>query len=193
MDNKNLINITESILQKKMLSIWFTGFSGSGKTTLAVKFEKELKNLGIQSIVLDGDQVRKGLNNDLGFSDKERFENIRRVAEVSKLFSEKGIVTLCAFICPLKNMRELAKNIIGKNKFILVYLDASFEACENRDNKGLYSKARKGDIENFTGLTANYEKPDDADLILDTVNQNIDDCINKLAELILPLIMSNEQ
>jgi adenylylsulfate kinase len=145
--------------------------------------------LGVYSKIIDGDQVRKGLNSNLGFTENDRLENIRRVAEVSKLFSESGIITLCSFICPMENMRELAKNIIGQNFFVLIYLNASFEACENRDIKGLYAKARKGEIKNFTGLTATYETPVHADLTLDTVNLNIETCIEKLTEFVLPKII----
>jgi adenylylsulfate kinase len=185
MDKNSLRAEKESLLGQKAISIWFTGLSGSGKTTLAYEIQKSLTSLGFLSKVLDGDNIRKGLNNDLGFSEADRYENIRRVAEISKLFAENGIITICAFICPLAKMRKLAKSIIGGQNFVLVYLDASFEACENRDIKGLYAKARKGEIKYFTGLTGKYEKPDDSDLILDTVNQNVETCIEKLTEFIL--------
>jgi len=192
MNTVNLKIKKEGLQDQRAISIWFTGLSGSGKSTLAEAFEKKLTTLGAYSKIIDGDQVRKGLNNDLGFTESDRLENIRRVAEVSKLFSETGITTLCSFICPLENMRELAKNIIGKNYFILVFLNASFEACENRDIKGLYAKARKGEIKNFTGLTATYEIPENADLTIDTVNLNIETCIEKLIEFVIPKILSSE-
>ncbi len=188
MDTNNLRAGKENHLGQKSISIWFTGLSGSGKSTLTCEVEKKLSSLGFLSIILDGDHIRKGLNNNLGFSEEDRFENIRRVAEVSKLFVESGIITLCAFICPLDAMRKQAKKIIDESDFFLVYLDAQYMDCEKRDCKGLYAKAKSGKIDNFTGLTARYEKPDDADLILDTVNQNIDTCTEKLLKFILPKI-----
>jgi len=181
-------NIKEKIISQRAISMWFTGLSGSGKSTLAFELDCALSAQGFLSAILDGDDVRLGLNSNLGFSENDRRENIRRVAEVSKILVNTGIITLNAFICPTEQMRQLAKKIIGPDDFILIYLKASLKTCEKRDVKGLYEKARKGEIKEFTGISAPFEVPKEADLILDTENSDIDECAVKLMNFILPRI-----
>jgi adenylylsulfate kinase len=180
--------IKEMIASQRTISIWLVGLSGSGKSTLAYELDTALAAQGYLSVILDGDDVRKGLNSNLGFSEPDRVENIRRIAEVSKLFVNNGVITLNAFICPTEKMRALAKNIIGDEDFLLIYLDSPVEVCEKRDVKGLYKKARKGEIKEFTGISADFEKPKKADLVLDTANNDVDDCVVKLMDFVLPKI-----
>ncbi len=158
---------------KKGKVLWFTGLSGAGKSTLAELLKNKLIKEGLNCKILDGDILRTGLNNNLGFSEKERFENIRRTAEVAKLFSESGFVVIVAFITPTQSMRNLAKNIIGAENFYEIFIDASLEVCEKRDVKGLYKKARNGEIQNFTGISACYECPQNPDLIVPTYNLSV--------------------
>ena len=160
--------------------IWLTGFSGSGKTTLANELEQALENAGIRSYVLDGDNLRSGLNKSLSFSDNDRKENMRRIAEVAKLFSDSGAITITAFISPFREERRKCKAIIGEENFIEVHVNTSLEECENRDVKGLYAKARAGIIPYFTGINSPYEKPTNADIILEAGNSNVEECINKI-------------
>lgn len=160
----------------KSLTIWFTGLSGSGKSTIANRLEQYLMGQGIHTFILDGDNVRTGLNKGLTFTAEDRHENLRRIAEVAKLFTEAGIVVLSAFVSPLKSDREMVRNIIGKDNFAEIFVSTSFEECERRDVKGLYKKARKGEISNFTGLTAPYEAPEKPELMIDTENKSIDEC-----------------
>lgn len=181
-------NIKEKIVSQRSVSLWFTGLPGSGKSTLAYELDIALTAQGFLSSVLDGDDIRLGLNSNLGFSESDRLENIRRVAEVSKILINTGIITLNAFICPTEHMRLLAKKIIGSDDFLLVYLAASLKTCEKRDVKGLYEKARKGEIKEFTGISAPFEIPKEADLIIDTENSDIDECAVKLMNFILPRI-----
>ncbi len=148
--------------------IWFTGLSGSGKSTIANRVENELFKKGIKTFSLDGDNIRKGLNNNLGFSDEDRKENLRRISEVTKLFVESGSVVVASFISPLKKDREMVKDIIGKEDFVEVFVNTSLEECERRDVKGLYKKARAGELKNFTGISSLYEKPQDPDLEIKT-------------------------
>jgi adenylylsulfate kinase len=185
--------IKEMIVNQKTVSIWLTGLSGSGKSTLAYELDTALAAQGYLSIILDGDDVRKGLNSNLGFSEPDRYENIRRIAEVSKLFVNNGVITINAFICPTEKMRTMAKTIIGEEDFILIFLDASVQVCEKRDVKGFYKKARKGEIKNFTGISAEFEKPKKANLIIDTANNEVDDCVVKLVEFVLPRISGKIQ
>jgi adenylylsulfate kinase len=180
--------IKEMIVNQRTVSIWLVGLSGSGKSTLAYELDTALSAQGYLSVILDGDDIRKGLNSNLGFSESDRLENIRRIAEVSKLFVDNGVITLNAFICPSEKMRALAKNIIGDDDFLLIYLDTPVEVCEKRDVKGLYKKARKGEIKEFTGISADFEQPKKADLVLDTANNDIDECMVKLVNFILPRI-----
>ena len=149
----------EALLDQKGIVIWMTGLSGSGKSTLARGLENELHAQGVLTKLLDGDNLRTGLNNNLGFSEEDRTENIRRVAETAKLFLNCGVVTICSFVSPTKDIRQLACEIIGEENFYEVYVNASFEACAQRDVKGLYKKALAGEIKNFTGLDAPFEVP----------------------------------
>jgi adenylylsulfate kinase len=160
--------------------IWLTGLSGSGKSTIANELELALENRGIKSYVLDGDNVRGGLNKDLGFSDGDRKENIRRIAEVAKLFSDSGTIAITAFISPFREERESAKEIIGKGNFIEVYVNASLSVCEKRDVKGLYKKARAGEIKQFTGIDSPYEEPLRPDVIAESDRATISTCVEKI-------------
>ena len=166
----------ENLLQQGAICIWMTGLSGSGKSTIAQGLEKKLHENGILVSILDGDNVRSGINNNLGFSDADRTENIRRIAEINKLFLATGIVTINSFVSPTKDIRDLAKQIIGED-FYEVYINASFDECAKRDVKGLYKKALAGEIKNFTGLDAPFEAPTNAALEIKTENQTIEESI----------------
>ena len=170
----------EALLQQKALCIWMTGLSGSGKSTIAQGLEKKLHEQGILTKILDGDNVRTGINNNLGFSEADRTENIRRIAEVNKLFLDAGIVTINSFVSPTKDIRDLAKSIIGEQDFYEVYINASFDECAKRDVKGLYKKAIAGEIKNFTGLDAPFEAPSDAALEIKTAEQSIEESIETI-------------
>ena len=163
----------EKLNNHNSLVVWLTGLSGSGKSTIANELEKTLFNKGIRSFILDGDNTRLGINSDLDFTPKSRNENIRRVAEISKIMSNAGIVVICSFISPLNSYRSLAREIIGSNNFFEVFINCSLSNCEKRDVKGLYKKARNGEIENFTGINAPFENPINADLTVDTHENNI--------------------
>ena len=154
--------------------LWFTGLSGSGKSTVANATEKILHEMGLQTYILDGDNVRMGLNKDLGFSAKDRTENIRRITEVAKLFADAGTIVLTAFISPYRADRENARKVISNNDFIEVFINADVSVCENRDPKGLYKKARAGEIKGFTGIDAPYEAPENPELVIDTNKYNIE-------------------
>lgn len=158
----------------KSAILWFTGLSGSGKSTLSVALEKALFERGIHTYRLDGDNVRHGLNNNLGFSPEDRQENIRRIAEVSKLMVDAGLITLTAFISPYRADRDRARQIVKDGEFIEIYTKASVEACEARDPKGLYQKARTGEIPEFTGISAPYEAPDHPEIVIDTEQTSIE-------------------
>jgi adenylylsulfate kinase len=164
--------------------IWFTGLSGSGKSTIANKVEYALHNRNIRTYALDGDNIRKGINNDLGFSPGDRSENIRRIGEISKLFIDAGVVVLAAFVSPYKKDREAVKSIVGKNNFVEVYINTSLEECEKRDVKGLYKKARRGEIKDFTGINAPYEAPESPDIEIKTEQFNIDQSVSKIMDYI---------
>ena len=148
--------------------IWFTGLSGSGKSTIANILEQKLHTMNKRTYLLDGDNVRHGLNKDLGFTDTDRVENIRRVAEVSKLMVDAGLITLVSFISPFRSERQMAKDLLQEGEFFEVFVSTSLEECENRDPKGLYKKARAGELKNFTGIDSTYEIPENADIVLDT-------------------------
>ena len=178
----------EDLLNQKSIMIWFTGLSGSGKSTIAVALERELYTKGYLCKLLDGDNIRTGINKNLGFTEEDRKENIRRISEVSKLFIDTGIITIAAFISPTRELRALAKSIIGKENFIEVFISTPLNVCEERDVKGLYAKARKGEISNFTGISAPFEAPENPDLSLDTSTLSIEESVNRLMELITPLI-----
>ena len=178
----------ERLLGQHGLMIWFTGLSGSGKSTIAIALERELHERGILCRILDGDNVRSGINNNLGFSEEDRVENIRRIAEVSKLFVDTGIVTIAAFISPSNTLRRMAASIIGETDFIEVYVDTPLSVCEQRDVKGLYKRARNGEVKNFTGISAPFEAPEHPALRLDTSRLTIGQSVDKLLGLILPKI-----
>ena len=198
MEDKNLIypifdrmlarQDKEELLKQKSVMIWFTGLSGSGKSTIAIALERELHKRGLLCRILDGDNIRSGINNNLGFSETDRVENIRRIAEVSKLFIDTGIITIAAFISPNDDIRDMAADIIGKEHFLEIYVSTPLEECERRDVKGLYAKARTGEIKNFTGISAPFEVPKNPTLSLDTSKLTLEESINKLLELILPMV-----
>jgi len=172
-------NDKEQYLKQKAKVIWITGLSGSGKSTLAHGLERRLAEKGYLTQVLDGDNVRTGINNNLGFSEDDRTENIRRIAEVNKLFLNCGIITINAFISPTNEIRQMAREIIGTENFIEVFVDASFESCTKRDPKGLYKKALAGEIKNFTGLDAPFDRPEHADVTVNTDELSIEEGIEK--------------
>lgn len=178
----------EEFLDQKSVMIWFTGLSGSGKSTIAIALERELHKRGLLCRILDGDNIRSGINNNLGFTEADRVENIRRIAEVSKLFIDTGIITIAAFISPTNDIRQMAAEIIGEEDFVEIFVNTPLEVCEQRDIKGLYAKARKGEIKNFTGISAPFEAPVNPDLSLDTSSLSLEECVNRLLELILPRI-----
>jgi adenylylsulfate kinase len=173
----------ENLLKQKGIAIWFTGLSGSGKTTIAIALEKQLHGKGLLTQILDGDNIRTGINNNLGFSDTDRAENIRRIAEITKLFVNSGIITICCFVSPTEEIRNSARNIIGSNDFIEVFVNTPIEVCEQRDVKGLYAKARKGEIKDFTGITAPFEAPINPTIEL-TDKLSIEESIKKIIEKI---------
>jgi adenylylsulfate kinase len=178
----------EKILKQKGVVIWFTGLSASGKTTLATALENRLHSEGLLTQVLDGDIIRQGLCRNLGFSDFERTENIRRIAEVAKLFCQSGVVTLVAFISPTNAIRQIAKQIIGNDDFFEVYVSTPLEICESRDPKGLYKKARVGEIKEFTGISSPYEPPVSAWLSIDTTKLTVNKSANELYNQIISRI-----
>jgi len=181
----------EQQLNQRAKVIWFTGLSGSGKSTIAHHLEKRLHETGYFTMVLDGDNVRAGINNNLGFSEDDRNENIRRIGEVSKLFLNCGVITINCFVSPTRNLRTLAKNIIGENDFIEVYVNAPLEVCEQRDVKGLYKKARKGEIRDFTGIQAPFEAPENPAVEIRTDQLDIEQSVKKVMDFILPKIKSS--
>ncbi len=178
----------EKLLNQRAKVIWLTGLSGSGKTTLGVNLEHELHKRGFLTVLLDGDNVRAGLNRNLGFGLEDRLENIRRVAEVSKLFLNTGVITINCFITPTKAMRDMAKDIIGRDDYIEIYVNAPLEVCEQRDIKGLYEKARKGLIKNFTGIDSPFEPPQNPDLEVRTDKLSPQESIQKILDFVIPQI-----
>jgi adenylyl-sulfate kinase len=170
----------EQLLNQRATLIWFTGLSGSGKSTLAVQMEALLHGQGFKTYLLDGDNIRFGLNKDLPFTDEGRNENIRRIGEVSKLFLDSGLIVLSAFISPFQADREQVKNIVGPANFIEVFVDAPLEVCEQRDVKGLYKKARAGEVKNFTGIDSPYEAPSKPDVHIPTHQLSIEQSMEKL-------------
>lgn len=178
----------EQLLNQTAKVIWMTGLSGSGKSTIAIALEKELVQKGFLTQVLDGDNIRTGINNNLGFSDADRTENIRRIAEVSKLFVNCGVITINCFVSPTNAIRNAAKEIIGKEDFVEVFIDTPIEICEQRDVKGLYKKARAGEIKDFTGINAPFEAPENAAIVVKTANKTVEESVNTILEQILPLI-----
>ncbi|WP_326493549.1 adenylyl-sulfate kinase [Salinimicrobium sp. TH3] len=170
------------------LVVWFTGLSGSGKSTIANVVEKKLFEQGIHTYSLDGDNIRGGLNQNLGFSEEDRTENLRRIAEVAKLFMDAGEVILSAFITPMESDREIIKTIVGEDNFVEVFVNTSVEECERRDVKGLYKKARAGEIENFTGISAPFEKPNNPAVEIRTEEETIERSAQRVLAHILPII-----
>lgn len=166
--------------------LWFTGLSGSGKSTIANAVENELYNRGIHTYILDGDNVRKGLNNNLNFSPEDRTENIRRIAEVANLMIDAGLVVLAAFVSPYKKDREMIKNTVKGINFVEIFVDTSVEECERRDIKGLYAKARKGLIKDFTGVNAPYEAPENPDVQIDTTQVSVTEAVEIILKKIEP-------
>ncbi|MCK9220358.1 MAG: adenylyl-sulfate kinase [Bacteroidales bacterium] len=178
----------EKLLHQRAKVIWFTGLSGAGKTTLAKYLEEDLWKRGFLTQILDGDNVRSGINNNLGFSPDDRLENIRRIAEVSRLFLDCGIITINCFISPTEKLRDLAREIIGEKDFIEIFVNAPIGVCEERDVKGLYSRARRGEIKEFTGITAPFDAPIKFDMEIQTDLLSIEESVKKLLTLVLPSI-----
>lgn len=170
----------EQLLGQRAKVIWFTGLSGSGKTTLSVALEKALFEKGFLCQILDGDNIRSGINNNLGFSPEDRTENIRRIAEVAKLFLNSGVICICAFVSPTEEIRRLAETIIGTEDFLEIYMSTPIEICESRDVKGLYSKARRGEVKEFTGISAPFEIPGNPVLTIDTTDKTVEECLDIL-------------
>jgi len=164
----------------KSVVIWFTGLSGSGKSTLAHSVEEKLYNLGCRTYVLDGDNVRHGLSSNLSFSDDDRKENIRRIGEAAKLMMESGVIAMTAFISPFKKDRNLVRQLLPQGDFIEIYCNTSLEVCESRDVKGLYKRARAGEIKNYTGIDSPYEEPDDPELVIDTESESLEESVTKV-------------
>jgi adenylylsulfate kinase len=175
----------ETLLKQKGKVVWLIGLSGSGKSTIAEYLEAKLYDEGFLTQVLDGDNIRSGLNNNLSFSDTDRLENIRRISEVAKLFTNCGIVTLASFITPTEAIRQMAREIIGEDKYIEVYVSTSLEACEGRDVKGLYDKARQGIIKNFTGIDSVFEAPQNPAIIIPTEGFTVEESVQKLYDFII--------
>lgn len=175
----------ESLLGQRGIMIWMTGLSGSGKSTIALGVERELHKRGILCRILDGDNIRAGINSNLGFSDEDRHENIRRIAEIGKLFVDTGIVTIACFVSPTLELRQMARDIIGEEDFREVYIATPIEECERRDVKGLYARARKGEVRDFTGISAPFEAPTSPDLTLDTSQMTLKEEVEAVVELIM--------
>lgn len=178
----------EALLGQRGLMLWMTGLSGSGKSTLAIAIERELQRRGILCRILDGDNIRSGINSNLGFSPADRRENIRRIAEVARLFVDTGIVTIAAFISPSEELRRMAAGIVGEGDFVEIYVSTPLRVCEERDVKGLYAKARRGEISEFTGISAPFEAPQSPALSIDTSARPLGDCVEEVLKLILPKI-----
>lgn len=175
----------ERLLGQHGVMVWFTGLSGSGKSTVALGVERELQKRGLVSQILDGDNIRYGINSDLGFSVEDRRENIRRIAEIGKLFVGNGIITLACFVSPTEEIRRMACDIIGGDDFLEVYVSTSLEECERRDVKGLYAKARRGEVKNFTGISSVFEAPENPALSINTGELTLEESVMAVVNLIL--------
>ena len=175
----------ESLLNQRGMMVWFTGLSGSGKSTVALGVERELHKRGLLCRILDGDNIRAGINNNLGFSQEDRKENIRRIAEIGKLFVQTGIITLACFVSPTEEIRRLARLIIGEEDFFEVYVSAPLEVCEQRDVKGLYARARRGEVKDFTGISSPFEAPAHPALDIDTSRLSLEECVKSVTNLII--------
>ncbi|HEC74761.1 MAG TPA: adenylyl-sulfate kinase [Methylophaga aminisulfidivorans] len=174
--------------KQKPCILWFTGLSASGKSTVADALEQKLFEMGHHTYLLDGDNVRHGLNKDLGFSDRERVENIRRIGETAKLFTDAGLIVLSAFISPFRSDRQMVRSLVEKTEFVEIYMSTPLRVCENRDPKGLYKKARDGQIKNFTGIDSEYEVPVSPEITLNTDESDVNECVNN----IIDFLKSNE-
>lgn len=183
----------EKLLGQKGITIWFTGLSGSGKSTVAIALESILSSKGYLCRILDGDNIRAGLNSNLGFSEADRNENIRRIAEVCKLFTDTGIITIAAFVSPTNDLRRMARDIVGGEDFVEVYMSTPLEECERRDVKGLYARARKGEVKNFTGISAPFDIPENPTLSIDTTGSDPESCAMMIYEKIVSMIKAEEQ
>lgn len=200
MENKNITwqNTKVSKLNRQKLNqhksfiIWLTGLSGSGKSTIATALEEKLYKNRARTYILDGDNIRHGLSKDLGFSDKDRVENIRRIGEVARLFVDSGIIVITAFISPFIAERNIARKLVQENEFIEVFVKCSLEECEKRDTKGLYKKARKGEIKQFTGIDSPYEDPVNPEIIVDTEKQSIEESVQQIYKYLLENGLINE-
>ncbi len=179
----------EERLNQRSKVIWFTGLSGSGKTTLASALERNLFERGYLTQVLDGDNIRTGINNNLGFSPEDRMENIRRIAEIAKLLINSGVICLCAFVSPTRDVRNIVRTIVGKEDFLEIYVSTPLDVCETRDIKGLYQKARKGIIKEFTGVSAPFDVPQNAVLSIDTSDKTVEACVEILLDKLLKEIV----
>lgn len=175
----------EALLGQRGMMVWFTGLSGSGKSTIAMGVERELHKRGILCRILDGDDIRAGINSNLGFSAEDRMENIRRIAEIGKLFVQTGIVTLACFVSPTNDVRRLARDIIGQEDFKEVYVSTPLEECERRDVKGLYARARKGEVKEFTGISAPFEVPENPMLEIDTSCLSLEESVRRVVDMIM--------
>lgn len=178
----------QRLMNQKAKLIWFTGLSGSGKSTLAVQLEAALYAQGFKTYLLDGDNIRSGLNKDLTFTDEAREENIRRISEVCKLFLDAGVILLSAFISPFRADRDQVSSIVGRDNYIEVFVDAPLEVCEQRDVKGLYRKARTGEVKNFTGITSPYERPQHPAVVIPTDTMSVEESLEVLMKVILPVV-----
>lgn len=174
----------EQLLHQHGVMLWFTGLSGSGKSTVAIALERALHQRGLLCRILDGDNIRSGINANLGFTAEDRRENIRRIAEVAKLFVDTGIITIAAFISPTEEMRRMARDIVGADDFKEIYVSTPLEECERRDVKGLYARARRGEVKNFTGISAPFEAPENPALSLDTSRLSLEESVGKLLALL---------
>lgn len=174
--------------KQKPCILWFTGLSASGKSTVADALEQKLFEMGHHTYLLDGDNVRHGLNKDLGFSDRERVENIRRIGETAKLFTDAGLIVLSAFISPFRSDRQMVRSLVEKTEFVEIFMSTPLRVCENRDPKGLYKKARDGQIKNFTGIDSEYEVPVSPEITLNTDESDVNECVNN----IIDFLKSNE-
>lgn len=174
----------EQLLHQRGVMLWFTGLSGSGKSTVAIALERELHKRGLLCRILDGDNIRSGINANLGFSAEDRRENTRRVAEVAKLFVDTGIITIAAFVSPTEELRQLAQQIIGEDDFKEIYISTPIEECERRDVKGLYARARRGEVKNFTGISAPFEAPQHPALSLDTSKLPVEESVKHLLKFL---------
>ena len=177
-ERRNQLNDHKSVV------IWFTGLSGSGKSTLAHSVEEELHNLDCRTFVLDGDNVRHGLSSNLSFSDDDRKENIRRIGEAAKLMMESGVIAMTAFISPFKKDRNLVRQLLPQGDFIEIYCNASLKVCESRDVKGLYKRARAGEIKNYTGIDSPYEAPSNPELVIDTESESLEESVAKVVDFL---------